>query len=74
MIQYNISFTDYNISKTLLLKTFIGAAHSHRTTFWPTSQLIDKLETILTDIICIIFYMTYFIEQVYCNRYTLCKK
>jgi len=33
-------------------------------TFWPTSQLIEKLETILIDIICIIFYMTYLIVQV----------
>ena len=28
-----------------------GAAHSHRTTVWPTSRLIEKIETFLIDII-----------------------
>ena len=48
----------------LIELSIFGAAHSDQTIFWPTSQLIEKLETILTDIICIIFYMTYFIVQV----------
>ena len=41
-----------------------GAAHSHQMTFWSTSQLIEKLETILIDIICLIFHMTFLIVQV----------
>ena len=40
---------------------------------WSTSQLIEKLETILIDIICIIFYITNLIVQVLYNRYTLSK-
>ena len=41
-----------------------GAAHSNRTTFWPTIQLFEKMETILIDIICIILYLTSLIVQV----------
>jgi len=50
-----------------------GAAHSHRTIFWSTCQLIKKRETILIDIVCIIFFMTNLIVQVWCNRYTISK-
>ena len=45
-------------------KSVIGAAHSHRTTFWSNNQLTEKLETVLIDIIGIIFYMTNLIVQV----------
>ena len=57
-----IFFVDLASSCKLL--AFFGTARSHQTTFWLISQLIEKLETILRDIICIISYMTYLIVQV----------
>ena len=56
------------VRQAFLPQVKFKAAHSHRTTIWPTSQLTEKLETILFNIIGIIFYMTNLIVQMLCNR------